>query len=221
MEVKIEPSWKKVLDTEFDKEYFKELTGFVKKEYEAAAVYPPPKFIFRAFDLTPFDKVKVVILGQDPYHGEGQANGLAFAVNPGVRIPPSLQNIYKEILSDTGKPTINNDGDLVEWAKQGVLLLNSTLTVQSHSPASHQNQGWEQFTDAVIRVLSEQRENLVFILWGAYAKKKGAMIDSSKHLIISSPHPSPFSAYNGFFGSKPFTQCDMYLLEHGETPIIW
>ena len=221
MNVKIEPSWKKVLEGEFDQEYFKNLAAFVKHEYANGMVYPPPKFIFRAFELTPFDKVKVVILGQDPYHGDGQANGLCFAVGKGIRLPPSLQNIYKEISSDTGKPPAHQSGDLEGWAKQGVLLLNATLTVKAHQPGSHQNKGWEQFTDAVVKVLSEQKENLVFILWGAYAQKKGAVIDEGKHLVIRSAHPSPFSAANGFFGSRPFTKCDTYLVSHGEMPIIW
>lgn len=221
MQVKIEPSWKKALDGEFDKDYFKKLAEFVKSEYQSATVYPPPKFIFRAFELTPFDQVKVVILGQDPYHGIGQANGLCFAVNQGVRFPPSLQNIYKEIETDLGHPAHFRDGDLEEWAKQGVLLLNATLTVKASSPGSHQNVGWELFTDAVVKVLSEQKENLVFILWGAYAQKKGAVIDTSKHLVIKSAHPSPFSAYSGFFGSKPFSKCNEYLFSHGELPIEW
>lgn len=221
MDVKIESSWKRALEPEFEKDYFQNLTEFVKNEYQSSIVYPPPKFIFRAFELTPFDKVKVVILGQDPYHGPGQANGLCFAVNKGVRLPPSLQNIYKEIKDDTGHPPQSPDGDLEEWAKQGVLLLNATLTVRAHQAGSHQNVGWEQFTDSVIRVLSEQKENLVFILWGAYAQKKGNVIDPKKHLIIKSAHPSPLSAYNGFFGSKPFSQTDAYLVSHGETPIFW
>lgn len=221
MEVKIEPSWKKVLEPEFAKDYFKKLTEFVKNEYLSSKVYPLPKFIFRAFELTPFDQVKVVVLGQDPYHGVDQANGLAFAVNDGVRLPPSLQNIYKELKSDTGQDPEVEGGALEAWAKQGVLLLNATLTVQAGKAASHQNKGWEQFTDAVIRVLSEQKQHLVFILWGAYAQKKGAIVDESKHLVIRSAHPSPLSAYHGFFGSKPFSRCDLYLLEHGETPIIW
>lgn len=221
MDVKIEPSWKQVLQQEFDQEYFKKLTEFVKREYEQGTVYPPPKFIFHAFDLTPFDKVKVVILGQDPYHGPGQANGLCFAVGPGTRLPPSLQNIYKEIQSDTGKPPVYGDGGLEEWARQGVLLLNATLTVSAHAPGSHQHQGWEEFTDAVVRTLSAQKAHLVFILWGAYAQKKGAVIDEAKHLVIRSAHPSPFSAASGFFGSRPFTRCDTYLVTHGETPIIW
>jgi uracil-DNA glycosylase len=221
MQVKIEPSWKKALAGEFDKGYFVKLADFVKAEYQSATVYPPPKFIFRAFDLTPFDEVKVVIIGQDPYHGVGQANGLCFAVNKGVKFPPSLQNIYKEIESDLGHPPHFQDGDLEEWAKQGVLLLNATLTVKGSSPGSHQNIGWEQFTDAVIKTLSDQKENVVFILWGSYAQKKGAVIDTSKHLVIKSAHPSPFSAYNGFFGSKPFSKCNEYLFSHGELPIEW
>jgi uracil-DNA glycosylase len=221
MEVKIEPSWKKVLSEEFDKEYFKKLTEFVKSEYQTATVYPPPKFIFRAFELTPFDKVKVVIIGQDPYHGKGQANGLCFAVNRGVRLPPSVQNIYKEIVTDLGRPPAYPDGDLEEWAKQGVLLLNATLTVSEKNPGSHQKRGWEEFTDAVIKKLSEEKDHLVFILWGAYAQKKGSIIDDQKHLVIKSAHPSPFSAYNGFFGSQPFSKCNNYLSLYGEEPIKW
>ncbi|PIR98852.1 uracil-DNA glycosylase [Candidatus Collierbacteria bacterium CG10_big_fil_rev_8_21_14_0_10_44_9] len=216
MQVKIEPSWKKVLSREFDKVYFVKLTEFVRSQYQKSTVYPPPKFIFRAFDLTPFEAVKVIVLGQDPYHGEGQANGLAFAVEPGTRLPPSLQNIYKELKSDLGV-----GGDINNWAGQGVLLLNATLTVQANSPASHQNMGWEQFTDAVIRTLSDQKDHLVFILWGAYAQKKGLVIDTTKHLVIKSPHPSPFSAYSGFFGSRPFSQCNNYLSLSGEDPITW
>lgn len=221
MEVKIEPSWKAVLQSEFEKEYFRALTDFVKAEFQKSTVYPPPKFIFRAFELTPFDKVKVVILGQDPYHGRGQANGLCFAVNRGVRLPPSVQNIYKEIASDLGTPAHYPNGDLEEWAKQGVLLLNATLTVSESSPGSHQKKGWEQFTDAVIQVLSDQKENLVFILWGAYAQKKGSVIDESKHLVIRSPHPSPFSAHTGFFGSKPFSKCNEYLKQNNLSEIDW
>lgn len=221
MDVKIEESWKKVLESEFDKEYFKQLTDFVKSEYQTTTVYPPPKFIFHAFELTPFDQVKVVILGQDPYHGVGQANGLCFAVNRGVRLPPSVQNIYKEIASDLGHPTAYPNGDLEEWAKQGVLLLNATLTVRASSPGSHQNRGWEQFTDSVIKALSEQKDNLVFMLWGAYAQKKGEVINSEKHLVIKSPHPSPFSAYTGFFGSQPFSKCNNYLSLVGVDPINW
>lgn len=221
MQVKIEPSWQKVLAPEFDKEYFQKLARFVKEQYKVAMVYPPPKFMFRAFELTPFDEVKVVILGQDPYHGPGQANGLCFAVNRGVRLPPSLQNIYKEIQSDIGNKPESQDGDLEEWAKQGVLLLNATLTVEAGHAGSHQNVGWERFTDAVVKVLSVQKEHLVFILWGAYAQKKGVVIDRSRHLVIESAHPSPLSAHNGFFGSRPFSRCDQYLVSHGENPIFW
>ena len=228
MEVKIEASWKKVLQKEFDQKYFEELTEFVKSEYKKSTVYPPAKFIFNAFELTPFNKVKVVILGQDPYHGINQANGLAFSVNEGVASPPSLVNIYKEIESDLGKKTINKNGNLENWAKQGVLMLNATLTVKAGMAGSHQNKGWERFTDAVIKVLSEQKENLVFILWGAYAQKKAlrpapgeAIIDESKHLVIKSAHPSPLSAYNGFFGSKPFSQTNAYLIFNNQEPIVW
>jgi uracil-DNA glycosylase len=221
MEVKIESSWKEKLKDEFEKPYFKELTEFVKKEYKDETVYPAPKYIFRAFDLCPFDKVKVVILGQDPYHGPRQANGLCFAVDEGTALPPSLQNIFKEIESDFGKPLKNHSGDLSRWAVQGVLLLNATLTVKARLAGSHQGKGWEPFTDAAIKALSEEREHLVFILWGNYAKQKGAHIDRNKHLVLESPHPSPFSANNGFFGSKPFSKANGYLIEHGETPIDW
>ncbi len=221
MDVKIEPSWKKELQIEFEKDYFRELTEFVRQEYQTTTVYPPPNFIFRAFEFTPFSLVKVVILGQDPYHEPGQANGLCFAVGAGTRLPPSLVNIYKEIKSDTGKEPVNKTGNLENWAQQGVLLLNSTLTVRAHQAGSHQKKGWEELTDAVIRVLSKRKEHLVFILWGAYAKKKGAVIDRSKHLVIESAHPSPLSAYNGFFGSKPFSQTNYYLFANGELPIEW
>lgn len=221
MEVNIEPSWKKVLEKEFNENYFSELTEFVKSEYKKSTVYPPAKFIFNAFNLTPFDKVKVVILGQDPYHDVNQANGLAFSVNDGIKIPPSLVNIYKEIKSDLGKDSINKNGNLENWAKQGVLMLNATLTVQAHMAGSHQNKGWEKFTDAVIKILSEQKENLVFVLWGSYAQKKGSVIDDKKHLVIKSVHPSPLSAYNGFFGSKPFSQTNSYLIFNGLDPIEW
>lgn len=221
MEVKIELSWKKALEKEFDEPYFEKLCEFVKSEYKNGIVYPPAKFIFRAFELTPFDKVKVVILGQDPYHGPNQANGLAFAVNKEISLPPSLQNIYKEIESDLGKKPESVTGDLENWAKQGVLMLNATLTVRAHQAGSHQNKGWENFTDAVIKVLSDQKENLVFILWGNYAQKKGSVIDESKHLVIKSPHPSPFSAHGGFFGSKPFSQTNAYLIFNDKEPINW
>ena len=216
MDVKIEPSWKELLDGEFEKDYFVKLTDFVKNEYEISAVYPPAKFIFRAFWETPFDKVKVVILGQDPYHGNGQANGLCFDVNEGLKLPPSLQNIYKEIKSDLG-----TNGNIHNWSKQGVLLLNSTLTVRANSPASHANQGWEIFTDKVIQLLADKKNNLVFILWGKYAQDKGKVIDDKKHFVIRSPHPSPFSAYSGFFGSKPFSKCNEYLKNIGKSPIDW
>ena len=221
MNVVLEASWKGVLKEEFEKPYFKELTEFVKSEYAVSTVYPHPRNIFSAFNLTPFDAVKVVILGQDPYHGAGQAHGLSFSVIEGVRNPPSLQNIFKEIESDTGEKPDTANGDLSRWAKQGVLLLNSTLTVLAGSPGSHQGKGWEQFTDAVIKALSDKREHLVFILWGNYAKAKGAHIDRSKHLVIESPHPSPFSAHSGFFGSKPFGKANEYLVAHGLQAIIW
>ncbi|MDE2021736.1 MAG: uracil-DNA glycosylase [Patescibacteria group bacterium] len=221
MEVKIDSSWKKHLAGEFEKPYFKELTEFVKKEYASEPVYPPPKYIFRAFDLCPFEKVKVVILGQDPYHGPRQANGLCFAVNDGVVLPPSLQNIFKEIESDVGKPLVHKDGDLSRWATQGVLLLNATLTVRARTAGSHQGKGWEEFTDAAIRALSDEREHLVFMLWGNYAKAKGAHIDRNKHLVLEAAHPSPFSAANGFFGCKHFSKANEYLVAHGETPIDW
>lgn len=228
MEVQIEPSWGTVLKDEFEKPYFAELTKFVQDEYATATVYPSPKFLFRAFERTPFEKVKVVILGQDPYHGAGQANGLCFAVNDGMRLPPSLWNIYKELESDLSSEIRHpmsdlkeKSGDLSRWAEQGVLLLNATLTVRAATPGSHQNKGWEQFTDAVIQTLSEKREHLVFILWGNYARAKGASIDRSKHLVIESPHPSPFSAHSGFFGSKPFSKTNAYLAEYGKDSINW
>ncbi len=221
MEVKIDPSWRERLHEEFCRPYFNELTDFVKGEYKNEVVYPPPKNIFRAFDLCPFDKVKVVILGQDPYHGKGQANGLCFAVGEGVALPPSLQNIFKEIESDLGAPIKDKSGDLSRWAKQGVLLLNTTLTVKANMAASHQGRGWEQFTDAAIKALSGERDHLVFILWGNYAKQKGAHIDRTKHLVLESAHPSPFSAYSGFFGSKPFSRTNTYLTSQGQTPIDW
>lgn len=221
MNVKIEPSWAKKLRGEFEKEYFAELTSFVKKEYKEGTVYPAPKNIFRAFDLCPFDKVKVVILGQDPYHGVRQANGLAFAVEDSQSVPPSLQNIFKEIASDLEKPLVHTSGDLTRWAEQGVLLLNATLTVRAHNAGSHQGKGWEEFTDAVIRALGDERAGLVFMLWGNYAKAKGAHIDRSKHLVLEAPHPSPFSASSGFFGCKHFSKANNYLIAHKETPIDW
>ena len=221
MDVRLEESWKRELSGEFEKPYFVELTQFVKEEYTKKNIYPAPKNIFRAFDLCPFDTVKVVILGQDPYHRVGQANGLSFAVGENMKVPPSLQNIFKEIESDLGKSLVHTDGDLSRWAEQGVLLLNATLTVEASLAGSHQGKGWEQFTDSVVEKLSEKREHLVFILWGNYARTKGARIDRSKHLVLESPHPSPFSAYNGFFGSKPFSKTNAYLIEHEQTPIDW
>ncbi len=223
--IRIESSWKRALATEFGKEYFEKLTQFVRDEYAQATIYPAPKDMFRAFDLCPFDRVKVVIIGQDPYHGPKQANGLCFAVHEGLRLPPSLQNIFKEIKSDLGIDPQSSDGqpdgDLSRWAEQGVLLLNATLTVRAQSPGSHQKKGWEEFTDAAIRALSDQRENLVFILWGNYAKQKGAIIDRSKHLVLEAAHPSPFSAYSGFFGSKHFSKTNEYLRDHGKAEIDW
>ena len=220
MNVRIEESWKQKLTPEFEKEYFIKLTEFVRAEYASKTIYPPAKQIFNAFDHCPFDDVKVVIIGQDPYHGPGQAHGLCFSVAEGVPNPPSLQNIFKEIMSDLGKPMPAN-GDLTRWAHQGVLLLNATLTVQAHQAGSHQRKGWEEFTDAAIRLLAEEREHLVFILWGAYAQKKGAFIDRSKHLVLASAHPSPLSAYNGFFGNKHFSRTNEYLKAHGITEIEW
>jgi len=219
-EVKIAPSWKEKLNGEFNKPYFLQLTEFVRNEYATQAVYPPAREIFRAFDCCDFDQVKVVIIGQDPYHGPGQANGLCFSVRPEVKMPPSLVNIFKEIQADLGKPFPSN-GDLERWAKQGVLLLNATLTVRSSSPGSHQNKGWEGFTDAVIREISEKRSNIVFLLWGAYAQKKGEIIDRSKHMVLASPHPSPFSANNGFFGNKHFSKTNDYLKSKGLREIEW
>lgn len=224
MDVKIDPSWKKELETEFEKPYFKELAEFVRKEYQGGGVYPLPQNVFRAFELCPFEKVKVVILGQDPYHGPRQANGLSFAVNNGITLPPSLVNIYKEIADEYSMPLEElkqKGGDLSRWATQGVLLLNATLTVQARSPGSHQGKGWEEFTDAAIKALSDKREHLVFMLWGNYAKQKGAHIDFEKHCILESPHPSPFSANNGFFGNGHFKKANQYLEERGETPIDW
>ncbi len=224
MDVKMEASWKRRLAEEFAQPYFKELTDFVKKEYETETVYPPPKAIFRAFDLCPFDAVRVVILGQDPYIGPRQANGLSFAVSEGVDLPPSLQNIYKEIADEYGVPYLelaSKGGDLSRWAEQGVLLLNATLTVRARLSNSHAGKGWEHLTDAAVRALSEEREHLVFMLWGNYAKKKGAHIDRAKHLVLESPHPSPLSAHAGFFGNGHFKKANDYLAEHGEQPIDW
>ena len=219
-EVKIALSWKEKLKLEFEQPYFQQLIDFVKNEYHTQTVYPPGSEIFKAFDQCNFEEVKVVIIGQDPYHGPGQANGLCFSVHDGVRMPPSLVNIFKELYNDLGKP-VPGSGNLERWAKQGVLLLNATLTVRASAPGSHQNKGWEQFTDAAIRVISEEKENIVFILWGAYAQKKGEVIDRQKHFVIASPHPSPFSADRGFFGSKPFSKANAFLRSKNLKEIEW
>lgn len=220
MNVKIEQSWKEVLQREFEQDYFCNLVAFVKQEYASGTVFPPGNEIFAAFDATPFDQVKVVIIGQDPYHGERQANGLCFSVAEGIQFPPSLQNIFKEIHDDIGTE-IPTSGDLTRWAKQGVLLLNATLTVRAHCAGSHQGKGWEIFTDAVIRHLAENREHLVFMLWGSYAIKKGAFIDRNRHCVLTSPHPSPLSAYRGFFGNHHFSKANAYLQSHSIEPIKW
>ena len=220
MNVKIEQSWKEVLQREFEQDYFCNLVAFVKQEYASGTVFPPGNEIFAAFDATPFDRVKVVIIGQDPYHGERQANGLCFSVADGIQFPPSLLNIFKEIHDDIGTE-IPTSGDLTRWAKQGVLLLNATLTVRAHCAGSHQGKGWEIFTDAVIRHLAENREHLVFILWGSYAIKKGAFIDRNRHCVLTSPHPSPLSAYRGFFGNHHFSKANAYLQSHSSEPIKW
>lgn len=222
MDVKIEEGWKQHLAPEFDKPYFKALTDRVRQDYAdpTVKVYPPGREIFAAFDASPFDNTKVVIIGQDPYHGPGQANGLCFSVAPGVPMPPSLLNIFKEVNSDTGAP-LPPDGDLSRWAKQGVLLLNSSLTVKEHQPKSHSGIGWETFTDAAVDALSNSRDNLVFLLWGSDAIRKGAKIDRNRHLVLTSPHPSPLSAHRGFFGNHHFSKANEYLVAHGKTPIQW
>lgn len=221
MNVKIDNSWREHIGAEFEKPYFSALTDFVRHEYTTTTCYPPGSLIFNAFNLCPFDRVKVVIIGQDPYHEPGQAQGLSFSVPEGVPFPPSLQNIFKEIQFDLGKP-IPPTGDLTRWAEQGVLLLNATLTVRAHQAASHQRHGWEQFTDAAIRALNAERENLVFILWGGYARSKAQLIDRSRHLVLESVHPSPLSANRGgWFGNHHFSQCNAYLREHGEQEIDW
>jgi uracil-DNA glycosylase len=220
MEVRIESGWKSKLSEEFEKNYFSGLTQFIKEEYSSKTIFPPASLIFNAFNLCPFNEVKVVIIGQDPYHGPGQAHGLCFSVEEGITFPPSLLNIFKEIQSDTGisKPL---SGNLERWATQGVLLLNATLTVQANSPGSHQKKGWETFTDSVINIISREKENIVFMLWGAYAQKKGETIDKLKHLILESVHPSPLSASRGFFGNHHFSRCNRYLEEHGLKPVNW
>ncbi|VAW29247.1 Uracil-DNA glycosylase, family 1 [hydrothermal vent metagenome] len=220
MDIKLEETWKEELSNEFDKDYFINLVQFVKLEYSAYQIFPPGEQIFSAFDHCSFNNTKVVIIGQDPYHGARQANGLCFSVADGVRKPPSLQNIFKEIASDLGKP-IPESGNLERWASQGVLMLNATLTVRASTPGSHQNKGWEKFTDAVIKSLNEQKSSLVFLLWGAYAQKKGAIIDRTKHMVLESAHPSPFAAHRGFFGNKHFSKCNAYLSQKGLAEINW
>lgn len=220
MDVKIHDSWKNLLKSEFEKPYFNELTEFVRNEYASKKVYPSPKNIFRAFELCPFENVKVVILGQDPYHGVGQANGLCFSVNDDVALPPSLQNIFKEIHDDLGVD-LRKNGCLDDWAKQGVLLLNATLTVEAHKAGSHQKKGWEEFTDAVVSLLNKKKEHLVFLLWGNYAKEKGKVIDTSRHLVLTAAHPSPFSVYSGFFGCKHFSKTNDYLEWYDKKAIKW
>ena len=220
MDVKIDASWKKVLQDELEKPYFAQLTNFVREEYKTKKIFPPGNMIFSAFDHCPFDKVKVVIIGQDPYHNDGQAHGLCFSVNTGVDFPPSLINIFKEIERDLGKPTPTS-GNLERWAEQGVLLLNATLTVQAHSAGSHQGRGWETFTDAVIRKVAEEKVHVVFMLWGNYAQQKGAVVDGQKHLVLKSVHPSPLSAYRGFIGCGHFSAANEYLTSKGLSPINW
>lgn len=220
MQVKIEESWRQVLQPEFDKPYFELLTDFVRRAYQTRQCFPPAGLIFNAFNSCPFDQVRVVIIGQDPYHGVGQAHGLCFSVNDGVPVPPSLVNIYKEIHRDLGKP-IPASGNLQRWANQGVLLLNATLTVEAHNPGSHQNKGWEELTDAAIRALNERREHIVFMLWGSYAQRKGQFIDRRKHLVLETSHPSPFSVYRGFDGCGHFSKANDYLVKNGLPPIDW
>ena len=220
MDVKIAESWKNLLADEFEKPYFAQLVSFVHSEYATHRIFPRGSNIFRAFDKCPFDKLKVVIIGQDPYHGEGQANGLCFSVNPGVPFPPSLQNIFQEVSNDTGAP-IPADGDLDRWAEQGVLLLNSVLTVRAHQAASHAGHGWEQFTDAVVQAIDRNKQNIVYMLWGSYAQRKGAIADPEHNCILKAVHPSPLSAYRGFFGCRHFSLANQYLVAHGIEPIVW
>ena len=220
MNVRIDESWRQVLQPEFDKPYFELLTNFVRHAYATRQCFPPAKHIFRAFDLCPFDKVRVVIIGQDPYHDVNQAHGLCFSVQEGVPAPPSLVNIYKELNRDLGKP-IPTSGDLTHWAEQGVLLLNATLTVEAHKAGSHQGKGWEELTDAAIQAINNQRSNIVFMLWGSYAQRKGQFIDRRKHLVLTAVHPSPLSAYRGFIGCGHFSQANNYLQQHGLSPIAW
>ena len=220
MNVRIDESWRQVLQPEFDKPYFELLTNFVRRAYQTTQCFPPAGQIFRAFDLCPFDKVRVVIIGQDPYHDVNQAHGLCFSVQDGVPVPPSLVNIYKELNRDLGKP-LPTSGNLTHWAEQGVLLLNATLTVEAHKAGSHQGKGWEEVTDAAIQALNNQRSNIVFMLWGSYAQRKGQFIDRRKHLVLTAVHPSPLSAYRGFIGCGHFSQANNYLLQHGQAPIAW
>jgi uracil-DNA glycosylase len=220
MDVKIKQCWKDVLSDEFHKDYFIQLTSYIKSEYATNKIYPPGKLIFNAFEQCDFDKLKVVILGQDPYHGPGQAHGLCFSVNAETAKPPSLINIFKEIRDDIGTP-IPENGNLERWARQGILLLNATLTVRANQAGSHQNKGWEKFTDAVVKIISDKKHGIVFLLWGAYAQRKGAVIDQNKHYILKSAHPSPLSAYQGFFGNKHFSKTNEYLIKNKIDPIIW
>lgn len=220
MKVRIDESWRQVLQPEFDKPYFELLTSFVRQAYRTTQCFPPAGQIFRAFDLCPFDKVRVVIIGQDPYHDVNQAHGLCFSVQEGVPVPPSLVNIYKELSRDLGRP-IPTSGDLTHWAEQGVLLLNATLTVQAHRAGSHQGKGWEELTDAAIQALNKNRSNIVFMLWGSYAQRKGQFIDRRRHLVLTAVHPSPLSAYRGFIGCGHFSQANTYLQQHGQQPINW
>ena len=220
MDVKIAQDWKQYLAPEFDKEYFRDLTDFVRREYALGTVYPKGKNIFRAFDECPLDRLKVVIIGQDPYHGPGQANGLCFSVNPGVPLPPSLQNIFTEIESDLGRP-VSRDGNLERWARQGVLLLNAVLTVRANQAASHQGHGWERFTDAVVETVAQEKSGIVYLLWGSYAQRKGAIVDRNRNCVLETAHPSPLSAHRGFFGCRHFSKANDYLSSIGKTPIEW
>ena len=220
MDVRIAEDWKEILAPEFEKPYFEQLTGFVRAEYASHRIFPQGRNIFRAFDKCPFDRLKVVIIGQDPYHGEGQANGLCFSVNDGVQFPPSLQNIFQEVHDDVGAP-IPESGNLDRWAEQGVLLLNAVLTVRAHEAASHAGRGWETFTDAVVRAIAERKSGIVYMLWGNYAQRKGAIADPSRNLILKAVHPSPLSAYRGFLGSRHFSQANEYLIKTGREPIRW
>lgn len=220
MDVRIAEDWKQILSEEFDKPYFEQLTDFVRAEYASGEVFPKGRDIFRAFDKCPFESLKVVIIGQDPYHGVGQANGLCFSVGDGIPFPPSLQNIFKEVNSDTGAP-IPASGNLDRWAEQGVLLLNAVLTVRAHQAASHAGRGWEQFTDAVVRAIATRKQGVVYMLWGSYAQKKGAIADPNNNLILKSVHPSPLSSYRGFFGCRHFSRANEYLASIGKNQIVW